>query len=83
MASAEVKEKIRGYILNEIIKDPGYDLKDDEKLISGGVIDSFALVHLSVFIEEHFGVVIPDTELTVENMDSVNDMVARIGKEMG
>jgi acyl carrier protein len=81
MTPDETKEKIRAYILNEIIKDRGYDLKDDERLISGGVIDSFALVHLSVFIEEHFGVVIPDTELTVENMDSVDDMVARIAKE--
>lgn len=83
MAPGDIREKVRDYILNEIIKDGGYDLKDDEQLISGGVIDSFALVHLSVFIEEHFGVVIPDTELTVENMDSVNDMVARIEKEMG
>ena len=82
MTTAEIKEKIRGYILKEIIKDPGYALRDDEQLISGGVIDSFALVHLSVFIEESFGVVIPDTELTVENMDTVNDMVARIEKEL-
>lgn len=82
MPAADVKEKIRAYIINEIIKDPGYPLKDDEKLISGGVVDSFALVHLSVFIEENFGVTIPDTELTVENMDSVADIVARIRKEL-
>lgn len=83
MAGADIRGRIREYIVSEIIKDPGYALKDDEQLITGGVIDSFALVHLSVFIEENFGVLIPDTELTVENMDTVNDMVARIEKEMG
>ena len=51
MAPNEIREKIRNYILKDIIKDPNYDLQDDEKLISGGVIDSFTLVHLSVFIE--------------------------------
>ena len=82
MAPNEIREKIRNYILKDIIKDPNYDLQDDEKLISGGVIDSFTLVHLSVFIETNIGVVLPDTELTIENMDSINAMVARVEKEM-
>jgi len=46
-------------------------LGDDEPLVTGGLIDSFAIAHLGVFIEQRFGVYIPDPELTVENMDTV------------
>lgn len=42
-----------------------------EPLISSGVVDSFSLVDLAVFIEDRFGVQIDDTELNAEHIDSV------------
>jgi acyl carrier protein len=46
--------------------------------MSGGLIDSFSLVHIAVFIELNFGVVIPDDELTVENFDTLTQIAARV-----
>jgi len=77
-----IKEKLRGYILNEIVRNPGYALEDDEPLISGGLIDSFSLVHIAVFIENEFGVKIPDTDMTVENMDTIEAMARRVTREV-
>jgi acyl carrier protein len=73
-----MREELRKYITSELMHDPGYELKDDEALISGGLIDSFSLVELQLFIEQQFGVFIEDTELTADTIDNVNDIVAKI-----
>ena len=67
----ETKDAIREYIVSSLIRNPKYKLGDGDKLISGGVIDSFSLVELSLFLEEKFGVRPDDTELNADNMDTV------------
>jgi acyl carrier protein len=67
----EPRDAIRTYIVTSLIRNPKYKLGDNDKLISGGVIDSFSLVELSLFLEEKFGVRPDDTELNAENMDTV------------
>jgi acyl carrier protein len=61
-----------------MIKDPSYPLRDDEPLITGGLVDSFSLVELALFIEEQFGAKFEDPELTAANMDTLNQIVANI-----
>lgn len=78
MNETNVKKKLRTYICKEILKNKDYPLKDDEALISGGLIDSFSLVHLAVFIEKEIGVQIPDTDLAIGTMDTINAMTKRI-----
>ena len=67
----ETTDEIRNYIVTKLIRNPKYKLSDTDKLISGGVIDSFSLVELSLFLEEQFGVRPDDTELNADNMDTV------------
>ena len=76
-----IKQKLKHYILNDILRNPDYPLEDNEPMISGGLIDSFSLVHIAVFVENEFAVKLPDTELTVENMDTIEAMAQRILKE--
>lgn len=78
-----VKQHLRDFICVELIRKPHYALSDDEPMISGGLIDSFSLVQIGVFIEDEFGVYIPDTELTVANMDTLNQMAARVARGQG
>ncbi len=72
-----MKDKLRTYITAELIKDPTYPLTDDE-VIMGTLIDSFSLVQVAMFIEDTFGAHFDDSELTVENMGTLNKMVANI-----
>ncbi|NLX11368.1 MAG: acyl carrier protein [Chloroflexi bacterium] len=74
----DVREKLRAFVTTELIRNPKYVLKDDEPLITGGLIDSFSLAYFGVFVEETFGVYIPDTDLTVENLDTLDQMVRRV-----
>ena len=78
MNPLEVKEKMRDFIRSELLGRPTYAMVDDEPLITGGLIDSFSLAQIGVFVESEFGVYIPDTDLTVANMDTLNQMVARV-----
>lgn len=73
-----MRDELKDFITRELMRDQDYPLKDDESLIEGGLIDSFSLVELQIFIEQHFGVYIEDTELTAEAIDSVNDLAALI-----
>jgi acyl carrier protein len=73
-----MRDELRTFITTELMRDPGYQLRDDEALISGGLIDSFSLVELQLFIEQQFGVFIDDTELTADAIDNMNDIIALI-----
>ncbi len=79
---AIIRQKIRAYILNELLREPDYDLSSDEGIITELYMDSFALAELGVFIEQEFDVYIPDPDLTVEKMDTLNLIVARVLRDL-
>ena len=81
MDEKDVKERLRTFITADLIRDEEYILKDDEGIITGGLMDSFALAEFAVFVEQEFDIYIPDSELTVEKMDTLNQMVARIKRD--
>lgn len=74
MDKKAVLKKLREFIITELMQNPDYDLKEGEKLFSNGVLDSFAIAQIGVFVETDFDLYIPDAELTVENMDTVGMM---------
>lgn len=74
----EVREKLRAFITRELIRDANYPLKDDEEIITKGLMDSFALAELGVYVEGEYNVYIPDPDLTVAQMNTLNQMVARV-----
>ncbi len=66
-----IREQLSGYIATEILKDPQRAILEDEPLISSGLIDSFHLVDLALYIEETFHVKIEDFELSVSVFDTI------------
>lgn len=82
MMEIQVRDKLRGYICRELIRDTSYELGDDEGIITGGLMDSFSLAEMAVFVEKEMGVYIPDPDLTVEKMDTLNQIVARIMRDL-
>jgi acyl carrier protein len=82
MTENDVREKIRAYICKELIRDASYDLTDSEGIVTGGLMDSFSLAELAVYCEKEFNVYIPDPDLTVAKMDTLNQMVARVMRDI-
>jgi acyl carrier protein len=76
--STDTANMIAAYISGTILKNPKRVIKPDEKLISSGLIDSFHLVDLGLFIEDKFGVRLEDTELNADTFDTLDQLVAVI-----
>jgi acyl carrier protein len=74
----EIKETISKYIAEEILQQPGRTVKEDEALITGGLIDSFRLMDLGLFVEDTYGVIIEDTELNADTFDTVAQLAALV-----
>lgn len=73
---------LSNYIATKILKQPKRIITDDEPLISTGLIDSFNLVDMALFIEDTYGVHIDDTELNVNTFDSLAQLSALIESRM-
>jgi acyl carrier protein len=78
MDDATIRDNLRGFITRDLIRDEEYPLADDEGIITGGLMDSFSLAEFAVYVESEFDVYIPDADLTVEKMDTLDQMVARV-----
>ena len=70
------------YIANEIAKQPEKEIAENEPLITSGLVDSFHLVDLALFIEDTFGVQIDDTELNAETFDTLEQLVSIIKQRL-
>jgi len=70
------------YIAAQILKQPQRTISPSESLISTGLIDSFSLVDLALYIEDNFGVRIDDTELNTETFDSLEQLSELIRSRM-
>jgi acyl carrier protein len=66
------------YISAKILKQPGRKIKPDETLISSGMIDSFSLVDLALFVEDTLNVRIDDAELNAQTFNNLNQLAALI-----
>ena len=73
---ASLKDTILEYVKNEYLE-AGDDqvITYETPLISGGIVDSFSMVSLKVFLETNFNINIPDAKASPEAFDSVNNIV--------
>ena len=68
------------HIAAKIHKQPKRVLRADEALISSGLIDSFSLVDLALYVEDQFGVRIDDSELNAATFDNLAQLADLIEK---
>jgi len=73
-----IESTLANYITVNIFKQPNRTIKSDEALISSGLIDSFSLMDLALFVEDTFGVRIEDTELNADTFDNLAQLEALI-----
>ena len=66
------------FIATEILRQPSKEIASDEKLISSGLIDSFSLMDLALFVEDTFNVRIEDTELNADTFDTLEALASLI-----
>ncbi|MCK4892960.1 MAG: acyl carrier protein [Calditrichia bacterium] len=77
-----VKDAVLEYVIDEYVEDEDQEITYDTPLISGGIVDSFSMVSLKVFLETNYKIQIPDAKATPESFDSVEKIVELL-KEFG
>ena len=75
---SELITKLSSFLANDILKRPNRAIAPDEPLISSGLIDSFSLMDVALFVEDNFGVRIEDTELNADTFDNLTQLAALI-----
>ena len=75
---SDTTSAISTYISSTILKQPRRKITETDPLISSGLIDSFSLVDLAMFIEDTFGVHIDDTELNAQTFDTLDQLAKLI-----
>ena len=70
--------KLSTFLATDILKQPNRMISSDESLISSGLIDSFSLMDVALFVEDNFGVRIEDTELNADTFDNLTQLASLI-----
>ncbi len=74
----DIQTALGEYISSSILKQPNRKISSDEPLLSSGLVDSFSLVDLALFVEDTYGVHIDDTELNARAFDNLDQLAALI-----
>ena len=80
MERKEVIDKLRQFVVREILDGETQELDEKTPLLSVGVIDSLSLLRLLGFIEEEFGVEIAIESLDLESLRDL-DSIAQLLSE--
>lgn len=67
-----MKKKLRHFIFQELVfVAKPENFADDDDLLNAG-LDSMGIMRLIMFIENEYGVTLPDTEIEPDNVSSFN-----------
>ena len=79
--SCQMHDTVREYVIGEYVdEDDDVKVENDTPLISSGLVDSFSMVSLKVFLEKKYNIKLPDEEATPEAFDTVNSIVELVKK---
>lgn len=76
------EQVIREYVLeNYLFTDDESELDNNDSFLEKGILDSTGILEIINLIEETFSFKVEDDEMIPENLDSVNNIVAYIGRK--
>ncbi len=78
-----ISTSLARFIAEKIVRQPKRVIQPDEALISSGLIDSFSLVDLALYVEDTFNVHIDDTELTADTFDTLQQLSDLVRQRQG
>ena len=62
------------YIRQEIMRNRNAKLNPTDDLLGAGILDSLGILQLVGFIEERFGLQVPDEDVVYENFNSLQSL---------
>lgn len=68
-------DEVRAFILRDLVRDTDMDLRVDEPLFSSGLLDSFAVTPLMLYLEDRFEIRIRVADVTLSDFDTVEKIL--------
>ena len=79
-----VTTEIERFVVEEIALGRGIDsVAHDEDLLASDILDSLGIMELVSFLEGHYGIRVSDDDLTPENFQTVDSIVAFVDRKKG
>lgn len=79
-----IEKPIRNFILeNFLFTDDEEALNNADSFLTMGIVDSTGIMEVIFFIEEEFELSVTNDEMVPENLDSVDSLVAFVGRKKG
>jgi acyl carrier protein len=76
-----MQQEILDFVREEYLED-NRALTPQTRLISSGIVDSFSMASLKVFLEQKYGLRIPDERATPDAFDTA-ESIAQLVRELG
>ena len=71
---------VRQFVVENFLFGQGGDLTDETSFLEQGIVDSTGILELVAFLEGTYGMNVDDSELTPENLDSIDAIVAFLSR---
>ena len=75
---SSIVDTLGQYVAAKVLRQPKRVIRADEPLISSGLIDSFSLVDLALYVEDQFGVHLDDSELNAATFDTLDQLAGLV-----
>jgi len=81
--AALIRSSVRGFIVSHFMPgDPLHALRDDDLLFEGGIVDSAGAIALIAFLEEEYGIQVPDQDLFPTNFATVEKIASYVTRSL-
>ena len=80
---SSARQTISRFIAENFLYQDGLaSLADDTSLLESGIIDSTGIMELVMFLEQTFQIRVEDSEIVPDNLDSLTQLTAYIGRKL-
>jgi len=78
---ARYEQEIRQFITDKFLFGDERQINSDESLLDAGILDSTGILELIAHLEAHYQIKVGDEELVPENLDTIGNISAFLGKK--
>jgi acyl carrier protein len=77
----QIRQDVRQFIQNELVRDV-QAISDDDSLLEAGVVDSLAVLALVQYVERQYGLKVTEDEMMPENFESIGAIAAFVDRRL-
>ena len=75
MTRDEALSRLRSFVEdNFLYMRPDFELENDQSLLGQGIVDSMGVMEMLQFLEDEFGVRVPEEDVTEEKIGTLGDI---------